>query len=141
MDVSRISRSGQSQLGKPTKVTSSGGFTQMLDAKPTSMATVTGTAPAGAIDTLLAVQEAESALERRNRARRRASDLIDGLDQIRDGLLAGGISPDRLDNLAAMVAARRDEADDPRLSELLDEIELRVQVELAKLGRLPPGSV
>jgi len=141
MDVSRISRSGQSQLGKPAKVSSAGGFTQMLEAKPASTATVTGTAPAGALDALLAVQEAESALERRNRARRRASELIDGLDQIRDGLLAGRIAPDRLDSLAQMVAARREEADDPALTEILDEIELRVQVELAKLGRLPPGVV
>jgi len=135
MDVSRISRSNQSQLGKPGKVNSTGGFAPMLDSKPASSAAVTGTAPAGALDTLLAIQEAESALERRGRARRRASDLIDGLDQIRDGLLAGQIAPDRLDSLAAMVAAQRDEADDPHLTEILDEIELRVQVELAKLGR------
>ena len=139
MDVTRISRSSQSQLGKPTKVSSSGGFTQMLDSKPASGASVTGTAPAGALDTLLAIQEAESSLERRGRARRRATDLIDGLDQIRDGLLAGQIAPDRLDSLAALVAAQRDEAGDPQLTEILDEIELRVQVELAKLGRLPPG--
>lgn len=139
MDVSRISRSSQSQLGKPAKVNSTGGFTQMLESKPASTATVTGTAPAGALDTLLAVQEADSALERKSRARRRASSLIDGLDQIRDGLLAGRIAPDRLDSLAAMVAEHRDEAGDPYLTEILDEIELRVQVELAKLGRLPPG--
>lgn len=139
MDVSRISRSGQSQLGKPAKVNSGGGFTQMLETKPASAANVTGTAPAGALDALLAVQEAESALERRARARRRANDLIEGLDQIRDGLLAGQISPERLDALSAMVATHRDEADDPHLTEILDEIELRVQVELAKLGRLPPG--
>jgi len=135
MDVSRISRTGQTPIGKPTKVNAGGGFTQMLETKPASAATVSNTTPAGAVDALLALQEVDSALDRKAKARRRASDLIGGLDQIRDGLLAGQISPDRLDALAAMVESHRDDADDPRLTELLDEIELRVRVELAKLGR------
>ena len=134
MDVTRISRLGQAQLGKPAKVNPGGGFTQMLETRPASSPTVTGTSGTSALDALLAVQEAESALERRARARRRATDLLEGLDQIRDGLLCGQISPERLDSLASMVASHREDADDPHLSELLDEIELRVQVELAKLG-------
>lgn len=141
MDVTRISRLGQAQLGKPAKVRSGGGFTQMLEARPSSTATVTGTAAAGTLDTLLAVQEAESSHERRARARRRANDLLEGLDQIRDGLLNGQISPERLDALASMVASHRDEVDDPHLAELLDEIELRVQVELAKLDCARGGTV
>jgi len=137
MDVSRIARPGQAQLGKSAKANSGTGFTQLLETRPAATPAVSGPTAASGLDALLAVQEAESALDRRARARRRATDLLEGLDHIREGLLTGQISPERLDSLAAMVAAQRDEADDPALAALLDEIELRVQVELAKLGRAP----
>ena len=138
MDVSRINRSGQTSLGKPARsVSNAPGFSQLLETKPAAGQAVAGPASAGALDALLAVQEAESALDRRNRARRRAGSLIDGLDQIREGLLTGQVSPQRLESLAAMVSQGRDTVDDPQLSEILDEVEMRVHVELAKLGQLP----
>ena len=36
--------------------------------------------------------------------------------------------------LSQVVQSRREEVDDPRLVEILDEIDLRAQVELAKLS-------
>jgi hypothetical protein len=133
MDVSRVSRLGQAQIGKTGKAATGTGFTQMLGTPSTASPTVTGTTSASALDALLAVQEAESALDRKAKARRRASDLLDGLDHIRDSLLSGQLSPMRLQQLGAMVASHREDADDPQLTALLDDIELRVQVELAKL--------
>jgi len=37
--------------------------------------------------------------------------------------------------LLSAVKAQRDQTDDPRLEQILDEIELRAAVELAKLGQ------
>jgi len=59
--------------------------------------------------------------------------MLDELEQIRLGLLLGQIPRARLEQLAQMVRARREQLDDPKLIAILDEIELRAAVELAKL--------
>jgi len=50
-------------------------------------------------------------------------------------MLEGVASPATLDNLAKTVREERDATDDPRLEDVLNEIETRAAVELAKLGR------
>ena len=60
---------------------------------------------------------------------------MEKLEEIRDGLLAGQISKDKLIEISRMVKENRPPAQDPVLQEILDEIELRVEVELAKLTR------
>lgn len=72
-----------------------------------------------------------------NGAPRRGFDLLDRLDEIRMGLLMGTIPTDRLNNLLRLVRGSRDGAMDPKLNAILDDIELRAMVELAKLGRYP----
>jgi hypothetical protein len=72
--------------------------------------------------------------ERQRRAQR-GVDLLDGLDVLRRGLLAGAIPKDQLQTLAHMVREKRERGADPVISRLLDEIELRAEVELAKLSR------
>ena len=60
--------------------------------------------------------------------------MLDELEQIRLGLLLGQIPRARLEQLAQMVRARREQLDDPKLIAILDDIELRAAVELAKLS-------
>jgi hypothetical protein len=55
------------------------------------------------------------------------------LDQVRDGLLGGGIPRSTLNRLAVAVGRRHETFADPRLQNVLDEIDLRARVELAKL--------
>lgn len=83
-------------------------------------------------DSLLAAQEVDERPERR--ARRHGEDLLSRLDEIRHGLLMGSIPEGRLHQLAQMVDRQREAIMDPGLIEILDEIDLRVKVELAKLG-------
>lgn len=64
--------------------------------------------------------------------RRRGHAVLDRLDELRLGLLAGGLSRRSLERLGALVAAERARAVDPRLAQILDEIDLRAKVELAK---------
>lgn len=72
--------------------------------------------------------------ERQRRAQRGA-ELLDRLEEIRRGLLLGSIPKDRLGDLARMVREKRERGADPIISRLLDEIELRAEVEIAKLSR------
>ncbi len=55
---------------------------------------------------------------------------------IRADLLAGHVSEDRLEQLSLTVS-KRQSSGDPEVDSVLEEIELRVKVELAKLGRFP----
>lgn len=119
-------RTGEGEFARTVAATSQGGRAQS--------AGVAGPAPVGAMDALLAVQAADDALQGRRRARARADDILNRLDDLRHFLLVGAIPRQRLEQLALAVRAQRAAVDDARLVEILDEIDLRAQVELAKLG-------
>ena len=55
------------------------------------------------------------------------------LDGLKAALLGGELSQGQLDNLARTVREQRSATDDPKLEAVLDEIETRAAVELAKL--------
>lgn len=96
-------------------------------------------AGATGIDAILALQAVEDPLSGpRRRAVKRGASLLDMLDTIKADLLVGQVGPERLDQLVALLAEARDQAE-PGLAAVLDDIDLRVQVELAKLGRFPKG--
>ena len=97
---------------------------------------VGGSVGLSGVSTILALQGAPDSTERRARQRaiQRGDAMLDDLEQIRLGLLLGSIPRARLEQLAQLVRARREQVDDPRLMAILDEIELRAAVELAKLA-------
>jgi hypothetical protein len=88
------------------------------------------------IDALLALQAVDDPLFARKKALRRGTNLLDTLDDIKADLLAGRVSEGRLNALMALVSSARERAL-PELDGLLDDIELRAKVELAKFGRYP----
>jgi len=93
-----------------------------------------GSAPAiSGLDALLAAQEVPGATEEKRRARETGETILDRLEELRHGLLAGTITGATMRALADAVRRRRDQFTDPRLSEIMSEIELRAEVELAKL--------
>lgn len=87
---------------------------------------------------LLQIQEAPEREPGRAAAVHRGAELLDRLDGLRLALLAGAIPPTRLRALADALAARREASCDPRLDEIIGEIELSAAVELAKLNRAMP---
>jgi hypothetical protein len=105
------------------------------------MGTPGGASGAGAthsiarVDVLLAAQATEDPTERaaRKRARERGGKLLDELEKLRAGLLTGSLTVGHLVDIADVVASHREKIMDPRLTAVLDEIDLRAQVELAKL--------
>lgn len=101
---------------------------------PAPASTALGAAPLASLDALLALQELPDRTERRRRALRRGHDLLDQLDELRLALLDGAVPLSTLQGLRGRLRQRGDlPDDDPRLAALLGEIELRVEVELAKL--------
>jgi hypothetical protein len=89
-----------------------------------------------AIDALLSLQEVPEDPRRRRRAMQRGLDLLDRLDDIRIALLSGGLPQEQLQRLAEALKGRKEPVADPRLAQILDEIEIRAAVELAKLEQI-----
>lgn len=85
-----------------------------------------------AISGIIGIQEVDDALSQASKGKARATDILDRLEDLRLELLTGGLSREKLTQLARIVSARRAQITDPRLAEILDEIDLRAQVELAK---------
>ena len=128
-----------SESGRPKKKGAGKGAdfaTELDEAGADKTSAVSGTGPLAAVDALLSVQEVTDSTKGRTRGAVRAQLMIDGLDEIRQGLLMGAIPKSKLAALVEVVRAERDQADDAKLSALLDEIELRAAVELAKLDQL-----
>lgn len=83
---------------------------------------------------LMALQSVEGPGERRRKAIKRGFALLDSLEGIRLDLLAGDLSPERLETLVELIGQQAP-SDDPRVEALVADIELRARVELAKRGR------
>ncbi|MDR3471952.1 MAG: flagellar assembly protein FliX [Devosia sp.] len=90
--------------------------------------------PITGIDVLLALQSVEDPRLARRKAVRRGQSLLDALEDVKLDLLLGGVSEGRLDQLLALIGQTRGRSL-PDLDSVLDEVELRVRVELAKFGR------
>lgn len=87
---------------------------------------------ASTLDALIAIQAETPPQERRRKAVGRAGRLLDVLDEVKLSLLDGANPTLALDRLRAAVREQREGTDDPRLEGVLDEIETRAAVELAK---------
>lgn len=96
---------------------------------------VNAAASINAVSGILAAQEVDDAAERESRGKKRALDMLDKLDDIRHGLLSGELSAEKLMDLSRLLQSRKVTVDDPALAQVLDEVDLRAQVELAKFQR------
>ena len=85
------------------------------------------------VEALLALQDVGGPLEGKRRAVRRAGRILDVLDDLKVALLDGELSGAELDRLRRAVRDERDATEDPKLEAVLDEIELRAAVEVAKM--------
>lgn len=102
---------------------------------PSPVSRAASTAGISNIGALLALQSDDDITERRRRATRRSNSLLDQLDGIRLAILGDGVSREQVAHLATTLREYRDQVDDPALNALLDDVELRAEVELAKLER------
>ena len=87
------------------------------------------------VDALLTIQGAEDPAQgaARKRMRKRSETILKALDGIRLSMLGGNLTVGHMIDVADIVAAHRERIGDPQLLEIIDEIDLRAQVELAKM--------
>jgi len=122
--------------GKARPAAGGGGFrisSPSAASGPSQAAPTSGVTGVGGLDALLALQDVGGPLERRRRAVSRAGRILDVLDDIKRGLLDGELGVADMERLRRAVRDERAGTDDPRLGGLLDEIETRAAVEIAKL--------
>lgn len=81
---------------------------------------------------LVTLAAADPAIERRRKQAVEAQRGVDMLDQLHRELVAGVVSPAKLQALVEW-SESFEHSDDPALAAILSDIELRVRVELAKL--------
>lgn len=129
------------QSGQPTRRTDGTGATFSLPggAEPTRAQALAGTTGLQDLASLLALQgvaSEEDVRERKRKAVRRGFDLLDVLEGVKIDLLGGGVPVERLERLVHLLGQRRTSGDS-ELDGLVDDIELRARVELAKFGRYP----
>ena len=137
MKIEGPSGPSQSSAARGAGRTASGGFS--LSGTGEAAETAEAQRMAGlegvmTVSALLALQGVEDPLHRRKRALGRASRLLDILDDLKVAMLEGRASASTLDDLAHAVREQRENTDDPRLNDVLNQIETRAAVELAKLG-------
>ncbi|MGP9811561.1 flagellar assembly protein FliX [Rhodopseudomonas sp. NSM] len=118
-------RTGSSTFSLPTSSAQPGQETRTASAP---------LAPTG-LDALLAMQGVEDATERRKRSVARGRTALDVLDDLKISLLAGSFDTATVTRLRAAAAELKASSGDPGLDAVLSEIELRVEVELAKAGQ------
>ena len=118
--------------GPATRRASGSGFRVSTDEGARQTGSSNASRSIGGIDMLLALQSVEDATERRKRAVKRGNTALDVLDELKLGVLKGELTPGTLDRLRAAAAGLKESSGDPKVDSVLAEIELRVEVELAK---------
>jgi len=134
------STSGVGAAGGAGKAKPAGGEGFQLSQAPAAAgaaqaARAGGVAGVMSVDAILALQDIGGPLERKRRAVSRAGRILDVLEDVKIALLSGDVSLNDLERLQKAVRDERLSTDDERLEGVLNEIETRAAVELAKLER------
>ncbi|MET3524990.1 flagellar assembly regulator FliX [Phenylobacterium koreense] len=132
--------SGVGSTGGSGKARPAGGDGFHLNQAPAAagaaqVARAAGVAGVMSVDAILALQDIGGPLERKRRAVSRAGRILDVLEDVKIALLSGEVSLNDLQRLQQAVHDERLSTDDERLESVLNEIETRAAVELAKLER------
>lgn len=108
---------------------------ELGDSQPSSRAVAPQAASAATeIDAILALQAVEDPVLKKRKAVKRGHALLDDLEALKADLLVGMVSESRLESLLIQVRHAREQID-PKLDAIVEDIELRALVELAKRGR------
>ncbi len=123
-----------------TKLTKKVGLSEnFADYLKTGMAknidNIQSTSAVASADAIFAAQMVSDEEEKQIRKKliRKGNVLLDSLEEIRQGLLFGEFSKDKLIEISRMVKIKDVSSGDEKLQKIMQEIELRVEVELAKL--------
>lgn len=118
----------------PARRAASGSFSVGDSEAPRNSAATTNLRAVGNIDALMALQGFEDPAERKRRTVAHGRSALDMLDELKLGMLDGSLEPSALLRLKSLSGGFAQGSGDPGLDSVMDEIELRVEVELAKAG-------
>lgn len=105
------------------------GFSSMI-AAPKSQAIQSGL-PVSPLASIIGLSEEAPEEQRRRKAVRRASSLLDELDELHRALCLGTLDHSQLEALASKLGSEPS-PEDPELADLIGQIEVRIAVELAR---------
>ena len=127
--------SGNKNIKKTTGGTSFAEYLNNISNNKTQQ--VSGTSGISVTDAIFAAQMVNDEEERQIRQKlvKRGFSLLEKLEEIRDAILLGYISKEKLIEISRMIKEYQVESNDPKLQEIMSDIELRVEVELAKLTK------
>jgi hypothetical protein len=131
-----------SKSKKSSSASSGVDFSQYVKGGAQETSAAAATQSIAQVDSLLAVQAAEDPTERaaRKQALLRADTILEELETIRLSMLGGGLTVGHMVDVADVVASHRERIQDPALTAIMDEIDLRAQVELAKMRVILDGA-
>jgi hypothetical protein len=107
------------------------GFSASEPAAPVSG--MIGSSPIGNLDIFLQMQQVDDQEDKEHLDR--GYNMLDDLEELRKGLMLGAIHPGTIRRMTNSLTKQYGMPTDPRLKEILSEIETRAAVELAKLER------
>ena len=126
-----------SRAGPAKRAGESGSFSRLLESGETEESGQSGAsaAPSSVPGLFMLQGESDAERKKRDRATNRARDALSLLDQITYALLNSGVSTAHLARLKGLASVEAETVTDPRLAAVLDEIDLRLAVETAKLEK------
>lgn len=132
-----LQNASKAEKKKAVKKAGSSAFDAMLDSAGDAEEVVKASPvmPTSPIGTMLALQEIGGDEFARKSAVQKGRMSLDALENIRNALLSGDLTTQHVAHLQNVVDQQRELIDDPILNSILDDIELRAAVELAKLEK------
>lgn len=121
------------------KTSGDGAFGAMLDSGETGGTSETSgmsmSSSIASVDALLMAQAADDPMQgkAKRQMKERAENILDKLNDLKVAMVSGRVTVGHMVSIADVVASHREAITDPELSAILDEIDLRAHVELAKL--------
>ena len=134
--VEDVRKTTELAQGKNIRKTGSENFADYLSTGGVSKQDqVQATAAMTSADAIFAAQMVQDEEERQIRQKlvKKGNMLLKNLEEIREGLLVGEIPKEKLIEISRFVKEKDIQSSDQKLQEIMQEIELRVEVELAKL--------
>ncbi len=138
MKVNEVNNKNDLSLNKTKKASAGTSFASYLNnVSEQQMPAISGINSLSGMDAIFATQMADNIEEREKRKKllKRAHTLLDKLEDIRSALLLGYMPMENLINISRLVKEQKETCEDTKLLEIIEEIELRVEVELAKLTK------
>ncbi len=134
---------GAGAIKKRGEASPAGNFADLLaasGAEESGAVSATGDVAAAALSNLLALQEISEEDIQRRKLVQQGKTMLEVLENLRRQLLIGTLPPHLLQDLNRQLSLHRQKTADPQLNALIEDIELRAAVELAKLEMATKGA-